>query len=144
MLGASEAARLNGCIVRRDTNALLVGGTGNAGVNGKVVDGSAGLVVTARRAVEVYSGLVLGGETLTVLTLGEVNRAGVFGDGGVDLNVSLSVLRARSGRTEERLGQLGWLRSSWRSTRVGLSVNQPPASHTPWTRQGVATGRSGR
>lgn len=106
LLGASEAGRLN-CFFG-DLDVLLVGRTRDTGVNSEVVEWGAGLVVRARRSV--YGCLVLGlrAETLTVLTLSDVNRACVRLRGGVNVNVSIGVLRARSGRTG-RCCQLGCL-----------------------------------
>jgi hypothetical protein len=92
LVGTREASRLNGLF--GDVSPLLVRGTGgDTGVNGEFVDTGIGLVLRLVGCA-VYSSVVLGTKTLTVLTFGNVNGACVrLGD--VNVNVSLVVLGAR-------------------------------------------------
>ena len=100
-MGTREASRLNGLF--GDVSPLLVRGTGgDTGVNGEFVDTGIGLVLRLVGCA-VYSSVVLGTKTLTVLTFGNVNGACVrLGD--VNVNVSLVVLGAR--RTNKKMIQL--------------------------------------
>lgn len=131
LVGAGETGRLNGFV--GDLNVLLVGRTGNAGVNSEVVAVGTGLVVRARRAVYGSVVVVLGTEALTILTFSNVNRVCERFVTGVNLNVSVGVLRARSGRTRRCSVSSGGARA-WGGR--GFSVNQ---SYSPDPGQGGAT-----
>lgn len=85
LVGGRVTGRLDGLF--GDVDVLLVGGTGRWSVKG--------VVVGVRVARSFYVGVVLGSVTLAVLTLGDVDGAGVGLAVSVDLDVSVGVLGVR-------------------------------------------------